>query len=114
MQQPSDPKARAAAKVAARRLRLATIRRRATMFAASVLSVCCLVIGGQLVAGRDPALSQKTTQAPAKATNTKAEGTDSEADYEPTEAEDDSGATPATVPATPATPEPTPVTTSQS
>ena len=118
MEQPRDPKARAAAKLAARRIRLARIRRWTTVFAASVLCACCLVIGGQLAAGRDPALSEKTAQAQAKATNaettTTSAGTDeseSEADSESTEAGDESGATPATVAASP---EPTPVATGQS
>ena len=113
MEQARDPKALAAAKLAARELRLAMIRRRAALFAASVLSACCLVIGGQFAAGRDPALVKKTAQAQAKATKAEAEatGTGTEADYESTEAEDDIGATPATAAASP---EPTPVTTSQS
>src|SRR5215218_2144579 len=83
MEEARDPRALAAAKIAARARRLAAIRRRVTLFAASVLCACCLVIGGQLAAGHDPALTDKATETQAK--KTQAKTTQAQADTTQTE-----------------------------
>lgn len=102
MEHTQDPRSLAAAKLASRARRLRAIRRRATYFAAAVFAACWLAIGGHLLAGRDPALTAKSTQqarTAAPATST---------DDDPARADDEGFSAPAAVAA------PTPVTTSQS